>query len=59
MRSAALHAQLRRPLLTFVLVVIAMVTGKWLWVYYQIDSWTRDVRVRVDVADVAPTFPAW
>jgi len=37
-----------------VLVVIGVVAAKWLWVYYQIDPWTRDARVRADVADVAP-----
>jgi len=54
MRSASLRGRFARPLLTVVLVVIGVVAAKWLWVYYQIDPWTRDARVRVDVADVAP-----
>ncbi|HEY1944079.1 MAG TPA: HlyD family secretion protein [Roseiarcus sp.] len=54
MRSAAALARAGRPLLTLVLVVIAATAGKWLWVYYQAAPWTRDGRVRVDVANVAP-----
>ncbi|HEY1942300.1 MAG TPA: HlyD family secretion protein [Roseiarcus sp.] len=54
MRSAALLAWAGRLLLTLVLVAVAAVAGKWLWVYYQVDPWTRDGRVRVDVAYIAP-----
>ncbi len=54
MRSASLLAWVGRLLLTLVLVAVAAVAGRWLWVYYQIDPWTRDGRVRVDVAYIAP-----
>lgn len=54
MRSAALLAWVGRLTITLVLVAIAAVAGKWLWVYYQVDPWTRDGRIRVDVADIAP-----
>src|ERR1700755_45842 len=53
MRSAALLAW-GRPILTLVLVAIAAIASKWLWIYYEVDPWTRDGRVRVDVANVAP-----
>jgi multidrug resistance efflux pump len=43
-----------RPLLTLVLVVAGLVAADWLWVHYQIEPWTRDGRIRVDVAQVAP-----
>ena len=54
MRSFALLERFGRPLLTFVLVAMAVGAGKWLWVHYQLEPWTRDGRVRVDVAAVAP-----
>jgi multidrug resistance efflux pump len=54
MRSAALLAWVGRLLLTLVLVAFAAVAGKWLWVYYQVEPRTRDGRVRVDVAYIAP-----
>jgi multidrug resistance efflux pump len=43
-----------RPLLTGALVVAGLLAADWLWVHYQIEPWTRDGRVRVDVAQVAP-----
>jgi multidrug resistance efflux pump len=46
--------QVGRLALTLAIVAAAVVGGKWLWVYYQVDPWTRDGRVRVDVVDVAP-----
>jgi multidrug resistance efflux pump len=46
-----------RVLLTVVLVVIALEAGRWLWIHYQVEPWTRDGRVRVDVAQVAPDVP--
>ena len=54
MRSAALLAWVGRLTITLVLVAIAAVAGEWLWVYYQVEPWTRDGRIRVDVADIAP-----
>jgi multidrug resistance efflux pump len=43
-----------RPLLTLALVAAGLVAGDWLWIHYQIEPWTRDGRIRVDVAQVAP-----
>jgi multidrug resistance efflux pump len=54
MRSAALLAWVGRLTITLVLVALAAVAGEWLWLYYQVDPWTRDGRIRVDVADIAP-----
>ena len=46
--------QLWRILATGVIVAIAVVAAIWLWNYYETEPWTRDGRVRFDVADVAP-----
>ncbi|HEY4174476.1 MAG TPA: HlyD family secretion protein [Rhodopila sp.] len=43
-----------RPLLTLVIVVVALVAGRGLWAYYQEAPWTRDGRVRADVVTIAP-----
>jgi RND family efflux transporter MFP subunit len=48
-----------RVLLTLALVAVAFGASRWLWVYYQLDPWTRDGRVRVDVVDVAPDVSGW
>ncbi len=45
---------LPRLLITAVMVAIAAVIGWQLWVYYMLDPWTRDGRVRADVVEVAP-----
>jgi RND family efflux transporter MFP subunit len=45
---------LPRFLVTAVVVAIAAVIGWQLWVYYMLDPWTRDGRVRADVVEVAP-----
>ena len=44
----------RGVLLTLVLVAAALVAAAWLWNHYEIEPWTRDGRIRVDVAQVAP-----
>lgn len=43
-----------RVAVTGVTVVIAVVVGWQLWVYYIDEPWTRDGRVRADVAQIAP-----
>jgi multidrug resistance efflux pump len=43
-----------RPLLTLVIVAVALVAGRGLWAYYQEAPWTRDGRVRADVVTIAP-----
>jgi multidrug resistance efflux pump len=51
-RRLALNAG--RPLLTLVIVALALVAGRGLWAYYQEEPWTRDGRVRADVVTIAP-----
>ncbi|WP_158924305.1 HlyD family secretion protein [Acidisphaera sp. S103] len=43
-----------RPVLTLVIVAVALVAGRGLWAYYQEAPWTRDGRVRADVVTIAP-----
>jgi multidrug resistance efflux pump len=43
-----------RPALTLLIVVVALVAGRSLWVYYQEEPWTRDGRVAADVVTIAP-----
>ena len=43
-----------RPLMTLLIVALALVAGRFLWVYYQQAPWTRDGRVRADVVTIAP-----
>jgi multidrug resistance efflux pump len=43
-----------RVAVTAVVVVIAVFAGRWLWIHYREDPWTRDGRVRADVVEVAP-----
>ena len=51
-RRLALNAG--RPVLTLVIVALALVAGRGLWAYYQEAPWTRDGRVRADVVTIAP-----
>jgi multidrug resistance efflux pump len=44
----------RRIGLTLVLTLVALVVAWRLWVYYMLDPWTRDGRVRADVVQIAP-----
>jgi RND family efflux transporter MFP subunit len=43
-----------RVTVTLVVVALAIVGGKWLWVHYNVEPWTRDGRVRADVVLVSP-----
>jgi RND family efflux transporter MFP subunit len=45
---------LPRLLITLIVVALAAAIGWQLWVYYMLDPWTRDGRVRADVVEVAP-----
>lgn len=47
-------ASLRRYVITGIVVLAAIVVGYRLWVYYMVEPWTRDGRVRADVVVVAP-----
>ena len=43
-----------RPLMTLLIVAVALVAGRFLWAYYQEAPWTRDGHVRADVVTIAP-----
>jgi multidrug resistance efflux pump len=47
-----------RKLLGFVatalIVLVALLIGRTLWVHYMDDPWTRDGRVRAEIVDIAP-----
>jgi RND family efflux transporter MFP subunit len=43
-----------RVTVTLVVVAFAIVGGKWLWVHYNVEPWTRDGRIRADVVLVSP-----
>jgi multidrug resistance efflux pump len=43
-----------RLLVTAVVVILALIALKFLWVRYQVDPWTRDGRIRADTVQVAP-----
>jgi len=43
-----------RLLVTAVVVVAALFAARWMWGHYQVEPWTRDGRVRSDVAQVSP-----
>jgi multidrug resistance efflux pump len=43
-----------RPALTLLIVIAALIAGRYLWAYYQEAPWTRDGRVRADVVTIAP-----
>jgi multidrug resistance efflux pump len=43
-----------RVLVTAVVVALAVLGGRWLWIHYNVEPWTRDGRVRADVVEVSP-----
>ena len=43
-----------RVLVTAAIVALAVVGGRWLWIHYNVEPWTRDGRVRADVVEVSP-----
>lgn len=43
-----------RVLVTLIAVIAAVFAANWMWGHYQVDPWTRDGRVRADVAQVSP-----
>ena len=42
-----------RVAVTLILVVLALFGIRWMWNHYQLEPWTRDGRVRADVAQVS------
>jgi len=43
-----------RLAVTVLAVIVALVAIRWMWIHYQVEPWTRDGRVRADVAQVSP-----
>jgi multidrug resistance efflux pump len=43
-----------RMAVTLVVVLAAVLAARWMWIHYQLAPWTRDGRVRADVAQVSP-----
>lgn len=43
-----------RLAVTAAVVTLAVVGGRWLWIHYNVEPWTRDGRVRADVVQVSP-----
>jgi multidrug resistance efflux pump len=39
---------------TIIVVAAAAIAGRWLWIHYNVEPWTRDGRVRADVVLVSP-----
>jgi multidrug resistance efflux pump len=46
--------QTTRILATAILLTLALFGGRWLWIHYNVEPWTRDGRVRADVVEVSP-----
>jgi multidrug resistance efflux pump len=42
-----------RVFVTALMVILALVAVRWMWAHYQLEPWTRDGRVRADVAQVS------
>lgn len=43
-----------RVAVTLMMVGLAVAGGRWLWVRYNVEPWTRDGRIRADVVQVSP-----
>jgi RND family efflux transporter MFP subunit len=43
-----------RVAITLTTVALALVGGRWLWVRYNVEPWTRDGRIRADIVQVSP-----
>lgn len=46
--------KLLRLTVTLLMVALAFFGGRWLWIRYNRDPWTRDGRLRADVVEVSP-----
>ncbi|MGP4844030.1 efflux RND transporter periplasmic adaptor subunit [Marinobacter sp. 1Y8] len=44
---------------TLLVVVVAVVAGRWAWDHYMYSPWTRDGRVRADIITIAPDVSGW
>jgi RND family efflux transporter MFP subunit len=43
-----------RVAVTLAVLAAALVGGRWLWVRYNLEPWTRDGRIRADIVQVSP-----
>jgi multidrug resistance efflux pump len=43
-----------RVAVTLTVVTLACAGGRWLWIHYNVEPWTRDARIRADVVQVSP-----
>jgi RND family efflux transporter MFP subunit len=43
-----------RVVVTLAVVALALLGGRWLWIHYNVEPWTRDGRVRADIVQVSP-----
>jgi RND family efflux transporter MFP subunit len=43
-----------RRALTGAVVALAFIGGRWLWIHYNVEPWTRDGRVRADIVQISP-----
>jgi RND family efflux transporter MFP subunit len=43
-----------RVCVTLAVVTIACLGGRWLWIRYNVEPWTRDGRIRADIVQVTP-----
>ena len=48
-----------RIIVTLLVVAVAVVAGRWVWDHYLYSPWTRDGRVRADIAMIAPDVSGW
>jgi len=47
-------AKFGRIAVTLIFVTLAVFSGKKIWLYYQVEPWTPDGRVRADIVQIAP-----
>jgi RND family efflux transporter MFP subunit len=45
---------LSRFAVTAIVVALAFSGGRWLWIHYNVEPWTRDGRIRADIIQVSP-----
>jgi RND family efflux transporter MFP subunit len=43
-----------RVVATAVMVTLAVLGGRWLWIHYNVEPWTRDGKIRADIVQVSP-----
>ena len=51
--------QITRIAITLIVVIIAVLCGRWIWDHYLYSPWTRDGRVRANIITIAPDVSGW